>query len=212
MPALAMDALDFDTGVSGWFEGKSFTVDWASPHFGMWAYVLADRRDRPVNILEIGSWEGRSALFFLNYLPHSRITCVDTFQGSKEHHDRPAWKQVIAETEGRFDANLAAFAGRVEKIKQPSVDALPQLASRGARFDLIYVDGSHMAADVRADAVLGWDVLNPTGIMIFDDYLWTRMPHEAERPKQGIDAFMAEHEGDYHVLHRGYQMILLRKA
>ena len=207
-----MGALDFNTWVARWFEGKSFTVDWASHNFSNWAYTLAELRAKPLSILEIGSWEGRSALFFLNYLPLSRITCIDTFEGSKEHHNRPGWERFIAESEGRFDANLAAFAGRADKIKLPSVAGLAQLAARGARFDLIYIDGSHVAADVYADATGSWALLKAGGIMIFDDYLWDNVPEEAERPKPGIDAFMAEHEGDYHVLHRGYQMILLRKC
>lgn len=39
-------------------------------------------------------------------------------------------------------------------------------------FDFYYVDGSHVAPDVMADAVLGWRLLKPGGIMVFDDYEW----------------------------------------
>ena|SRR5215472_17578497 len=41
-------------------------------------------RKAPLRIVEIGSWEGRSALFFLKYLPYSSIVCIDTFQGTPE--------------------------------------------------------------------------------------------------------------------------------
>ena len=37
------------------------------------------------HILEIGSYEGRSAIFFLKFFSNSKITCVDTWSGSDEH-------------------------------------------------------------------------------------------------------------------------------
>ena len=37
------------------------------------------------NILEIGSYEGRSAIYFLQIFPNAKITCVDTWSGSDEH-------------------------------------------------------------------------------------------------------------------------------
>ena len=52
--------------------------------YSVWRRVLAPLRKTPVRIVEIGSWEGRSALFFLKYLPYSRIVCIDTFQGTAE--------------------------------------------------------------------------------------------------------------------------------
>ena len=36
-------------------------------------------------ILEIGSYEGRSAIFFLKNFSNSNISCVDTWSGSDEH-------------------------------------------------------------------------------------------------------------------------------
>jgi hypothetical protein len=40
-----------------------------------------------VKILDIGSFEGRSAVFFLKYLPGSTIVCIDTFAGTPEEGD-----------------------------------------------------------------------------------------------------------------------------
>ena len=56
------------------------------------------------NILEIGSYEGRSAIFFLKYFLNSNITCVDTWQGSYEH-DNIDFKQI----ENNFDHNTSNF-------------------------------------------------------------------------------------------------------
>ena len=68
-----------------YFEGKSLTHDWVSGHVGEWEEILADPAYQDARVLEIGSFEGRSALFFLQFLPESRICCIDTFAGSREH-------------------------------------------------------------------------------------------------------------------------------
>src|SRR3954452_12162279 len=108
---------------SPWFWNKEFSSDWTTLHLPVWHQLLTPWRERPLRILEIGSWEGRSALFFLNYFRHSTMTCIDTFQGSDSLRRQPVWAQQIANIEGRFDRNLASFSGRVEKIKSHSSDA-----------------------------------------------------------------------------------------
>jgi predicted O-methyltransferase YrrM len=194
---------------AGWFVGKTFGHDWTSSHFPNWAKLLRRYRDIPARVIEVGSWEGRSALFFLNYLQHSNLVCIDTFEGSEEHRAHPeAFARDLPEIERRFDANLAAFAGRLEKIKAPSAVALSELAIEGRRFDIAYMDGSHRAADVYSDGVLTWSMLVPGGTMIFDDYEWAYMPEPRSNPKLGIDSFLKAFDGQYRIIHRGFQIAL----
>jgi hypothetical protein len=47
-------------------------------------------------------------------------------------------------------------------------------------------------------------------LSIFDDYEWSMMQTEAERPKLGVDAFLAAQAGQYRELHRRYQIIIER--
>ena len=73
---------------------------------------------------------------------------------------------------------------------------LPRTSPAGeAPFDLIYIDGSHTAADVLIDAVLAFQLLRVGGVMIFDDYLWSMEPalsvDPLNMPKPAIDAFAA---------------------
>jgi predicted O-methyltransferase YrrM len=196
--------------ITDWETDKTFSTDWAGNHFFLWAELLDPLRDKPARILEIGSWEGRSALFFLNYLPLSRVVCVDPFEGNVEHQLDPHFQQLVTKTEAQFDSNLAAFAARVEKIKGSSTTVLPTLGVSGRRFDLAYIDGSHLAADVYSDAVLTWPMIEPGGIVIFDDYEWELMDHEHERPRLGIDAFLAAFSGEYRELHRAYQLVIAK--
>jgi predicted O-methyltransferase YrrM len=62
------------------------------------------------------------------------------------------------------------------------------------RFDLIFIDGSHEAPDVLADAVLAFPLLRVGGTLIFDDYIWSDQVAQKRdplrMPKPAIDAFV----------------------
>jgi hypothetical protein len=194
-----------------WFQEKEFTSDWASGNFSLWRRVLSPLRDRPLHILEIGSWEGRSAIFFLNLFERSTIVCIDTFGGNtgeKKVYDSLA--TIMPGVEGRFDRNLASFGRRVEKIKSLSGPALEGLTAQGRRFDLAYIDGSHRRDDVMADSQAVWQLLDVGGVVIWDDYKWGPGLPPEERPQPAIDAFLQTHEGSYRMLASGYQVMIER--
>lgn len=196
---------------AAWYAGKSFDFDWTTWNFPNWIRLLAPYRAGATRALEIGSWEGRSALFFLNYLPRARLTCIDSFEGGKEHHTGIDSKNYLRKVERRFDSNTRAFASRIEKIKARSSQALAELGVRRRRYDVCYVDGSHAAADAYSDAVLVWPLMTRNGLVIFDDYLWTEMPDPLERPKLGIDAFLKAIEGQYRLVLDGYQIAIVKQ-
>jgi hypothetical protein len=118
--------------------------------------------------------------------------------------------RLVPETEHRFDGNLGGFGTRVEKIKGPSAAVLPQLGIAARRFGIVYVDGSHRAVDVYSDGALAWPMVVRDGILIFDDYEFDEVADDSERPKLGIDAFLAAFEGQYRMLHRAYQVIIAK--
>ena len=126
-----------------WFRDREFTSDWASGNFTLWRRVFSPLRGEPLRILEIGSWEGRSAIFFLNFFDQATITCIDTFSGGSDYK-----ADQTSQIEDRFDRNLAPFGNRVEKIKAPSRHALASLSAQQRRYDLAYIDGSHNRDDV----------------------------------------------------------------
>lgn len=194
---------------AGWFAGKTFGYDWTSHHFPTWADLLVRYQNLPARVIEVGSWEGRSALFFLNYLPQSQLVCIDTFEGSEEHWAQPeAFANDLLEIERRFDANLAPFADRLEKRKAPSAVALTELGIDRRRFEIAYIDGSHRSTDVYGDGVLTWSMLVPGGIVIFDDYEWEYKPEPRSNPKLGIDSFLSAFEGQYRIVHKGFQVAI----
>ena len=198
-----------------WFQGKAFGADWTTWHFPNWAKLLKRYRGRSLRLLEIGSWEGRSALFFLNHLPHAQVTCIDTFAGGQEHQDEakrsPQAARDLRGVERRFDANTKAFKKRIEKIKAQSTEALAALGIKNRQFDVAYIDGGHRSIEVYSDAVLTWPLMTRGGLVIFDDYDWNFMPKPLDNPAPGIDAFLASIKGQYRIAHKKYQIAIIKR-
>jgi Methyltransferase domain len=191
-----------------WFFGKQLSTDWGVEYFLLWRRVLSPLRNEPLRILEVGSWEGRSALFFLNFFRRSTITCIDTFAGGEEHRANRDWAAELPNVENRFDHNLAQFGPRVEKLKSWSKDGLRLLAEQRRRFDLAYVDGGHTYDDIMADSIGVWPLVDPGGVIIWDDYRRSvELPAE-QRPQAAIDTFLSGHVGGYRQLAVGYQLIV----
>ncbi|HEY1780049.1 MAG TPA: class I SAM-dependent methyltransferase [Roseiarcus sp.] len=184
-----------------WYEGMEFSEDWTSDHFGIWAQVFDEHGKYFKEALEIGSFEGRSAIFFLEYLPQLHIICVDLFEYTSEYFAR-------AKPWVKFDNNLSKYAGRYEKIASLSANALAEFASKGRKFDFIYIDGSHTRDNVFIDALLSWKLLNVNGVLIFDDYFWGWHFKRSERPKEAIEYFVYSHLDELKILHKGAQFII----
>jgi glycosyltransferase involved in cell wall biosynthesis/predicted O-methyltransferase YrrM len=189
----------------------AFTTDWFSHNSALFAKLLAPLKDQAnVHFLEIGSFEGRSACWFLqNILTHptSTLCCVDTFEGSAEHAGLD-----LSKLYDRFQENIRPFASRVRVFREPSIKALSRLQQEPVRFDVIYVDGSHMAVDVLTDAALSFSLLKVNGLLIFDDYGFPLGKTEWEKPKVAIDAFLKVFGQKCELVHQGYQLVVRKTS
>jgi len=193
-----------------------FTHDWFSKNIPIWEeHVLPFAGRENYSVLEVGSWEGRSACWLLEHVlthPTARLTCVDTWGGCA-HHDL---EDVITEVEKTFDRNIAAVSGtaKVTKVKGPSQHVLRGLPLQ--LFDLVYIDASHLAPNVLTDAVLCWELLKDGGMLIFDDYQWKSPAHDRKNPliepKIAIDAFLRIFGPHLHVIEKGRQMLATKRS
>lgn len=163
-------------------------------------------RTDSLRILEIGSWEGRSTLFLLNYFKNAQLTAVDTWKGSDE------WEYYatvdLSDLEARFDHNVQFGSARVSKRKGSSLEVLPVLLAEKQEFDLIYVDGSHLADDALSDAINSWRLLKEGGIMILDDVMWPAYARSRANTAWAVHMFLKFHTGEFKVLHAAYQVIV----
>lgn len=199
-----------------------FTVQWHLPHRERWRKWLGHLRVLPVKALEIGSYEGRSSIWLCEHIlkhPESTITCLDPFEYSSaletENQQPPKPRQVIKAAETRFRQNTTHLrtTGKLKWIKAGSQRALSELRAIGSCFDLIYIDGDHHTASVLQDSVLAWSLLNPQGIMIWDDYLFNTgrlhaMKNNLRRPKIAIDAFLACFKEQYELIAKSAQVCI----
>ncbi len=136
---------------------------------------------KKLEILEVGSWCGASALVWGEALERyadsqGKITCVDFWE---PHHDTYVNTDVIyremnaaaesGEAYNIFLNNIAFLPDgvEIEIIRGDSKDILPSLDNR--RFDLIYIDGDHTYNGVISDIKNCLDLVNEGGILSGDD-------------------------------------------
>src|SRR4051794_6724341 len=163
-----------------------FNTDWFSQHIPYWKRILHDFKNQKINVLEVGSYEGRSSTWILDELfknPASRLVVIDSFERLLPDIDN----------EKNFLENLKKTGkeDQVEIIKSNSWDALFELnREKRIMFDFIYIDASHIACDVLSDAILSWTLLKEGGIMIFDDYGFDLYKDEFFNAKIAVDSFL----------------------
>jgi len=184
----------------------TFRSDWFSSNIPVWEKHLGHLADRPIKCLEIGSYEGRSTLWICENLlidEDSRITCVDTFEGSEEH--TPELKKNLYET---FMSNIEPHKSKIEVLRGESSRVLRELPYKSV-YDFVYIDGDHHARNALEDAVLCFRLLKVGSIMVFDDY---GVPETTDLPRVGIDAFISAYGPSLAVIHVGYQCIVKKLA
>ena len=185
-----------------------YTQDWFHWSPKVWEEIIPHLPERK-RFLEIGSFEGRSAIWTAENMLEDDgiIVAVDTWQGGEEHT-----KIDMESVEMRFDRNIETFREnfpkrRIAKMKMPSYLAFGYL-NEGKPFDFMYIDGSHKAKDVLADACMAWPLLKRGGIMVFDDYVWGNPQDILHRPKLAVDVFVNLYAEELKPVHMGYQFIV----
>lgn len=152
------------------YKNKLISETWSTNNLSFWFYLLKKffNFNKKYKILEIGSYEGASSIFFLDILKNSKIYCVDTW--SSRFRFGVTKKNInYSKIEKRFDYNLQPYKKRVHKFKKDSSLFFKKI-NKDLLFDLIYIDGSHKYKDVLNDARNGFDHLKNEGIIIFDDF------------------------------------------
>jgi predicted O-methyltransferase YrrM len=190
-----------------------FTKDWFNWAPAVWEQLIPLLPDR-LNFLEIGSFEGRSAAWIVENMmeDEGNIQCVDTWEGGEEHG-----AENMSEVEARFLHNVKVLEEKypdrsVIQIKDTSTKALGRFIEKEYTYNFIYIDGSHIAKDVLTDACMAWSMLQPKGIMVFDDYMWGDPRDILHRPKPAIDAFCNIFAEQAEIVHVGYQLVVRKKG
>lgn len=188
----------------------SFTRDWFSNSDIQLNLKKHIKTDQPMHILEIGSFEGRSACWFSdNFLSDatSTLDCVDPYITSGTNSEITSL-YVNTNIENRFHSNIRKSKG-FDKITTHKMTSDDFFKTNNKTFNLIYIDGNHVPEYVTRDMENSFDCLEKNGIMWLDDYLYVR-PELNIVLKIPIDDFLDRYKGKYSLLHKGRQIGIRR--
>src|SRR5262245_66208303 len=142
-------------------------------------------------VAEIGVAYGYHAESILSALPSTKYYGVDPYLAGYDPNDVfvADVMKIFSETDAQramdrlyasVEKNLESFSGRSKLLRLPSMEAA-KIFSDGF-FDLVFIDGDHTHAAVKADLEAWWPKVREGGIFCGDDYTWPDV-------KRAVDAF-----------------------
>lgn len=145
-----------------------------SPRSGQFLFALCYMQELTGDVVEIGSWQGRSTSFLARAVRHSsngNFYAVDHFKGNvgKENY-YVVGKEDLSDLEGNFLNNMKRIGllDSVTLLNMPNDEAEKQLKETRIRF--LFIDGDHTKEGVEKDIQLFFPRLIPGAIVVFDDF------------------------------------------
>ena len=182
-------------------KNKRITNDYFSMHsYNFFKYL--NFLEGNFNYLEIGTYEGNSAMFVANTFPKSKVYCVDNWNKTEEYGD-----QNFDIVEKNFDYNTSSFKN-ILKFKNNSDDFFKK---NNTLFEVVYIDGYHRDFQVLKDCRNAWKILKKNGLLICDDYIWNFYENIKENPCYSINKFMDEIKNENKVLEVSKSQIFIKK-
>jgi predicted O-methyltransferase YrrM len=129
---------------------------------------LASIAEKATDIVEIGSWCGRSARAFADNTP-GKVWAVDTWADNAygsapaEITCKPGW---LMDGFARYHSDT--IGSKVIRVRASSLEGSRILDYK--RFDVIFIDAGHNYEDVRTDLLAWIPLLKDDGILCGHDY------------------------------------------
>jgi predicted O-methyltransferase YrrM len=180
---------------------KIISNDYFSSH-AFYFYDLLIKLPKNFKYLEIGSYEGNSALYVSTNFPESNVTCVDLWEGVEEYEGKD-----FSVIEKNFDSNLQGL-NNINKIKSTSDNFF---IKNKIMFDFIYIDGNHKFDYVFRDCENAWRFLNKGGFLVCDDYIWNYYKELLDNPCYAINSFIKKKNREIKVLSVTNSQIFIKK-
>ena len=145
-----------------------------SPHSGQMLYSLCYMQQLQGDVVEIGSWQGRSTSFLARAVKNSEngvFYAIDHFKGNtgKEHFYRVG-KEDLSDLKTGFISNMErlGLSDAVQLLDMPNDQAVQSLQNTRIRF--LFIDGDHSKEGVEKDIRLFFPLLLEGAIIVFDDF------------------------------------------
>ena len=184
-------------------KNKKTSEDYFSINVYYWDLIL-NKYFEEFSYLEIGSWEGSSALYILNNYRTKKVYCVDVWDKDKEY------EELYKKNFKNFLHNMEEFKDRYSFFKERSDDFFKK---NEEYFDLIYIDGTHESFQVDKDINNAWKFLNLNGIIICDDFFYGNLYSglNEDVPANSINKFIKKQQNKLKVLCVNNSQVFLRK-
>tara|TARA_B110000003_G_scaffold144517_1_gene145591 strand:- start:138 stop:860 length:723 start_codon:yes stop_codon:yes gene_type:complete len=183
---------------------KKTTTDYFSLNAYYWDLII-NKNFKKFSYLEIGSWEGNSAMFVLKNFNTKSVTCVDSWDLNDDTH-----KDKQLENFKNFQSNLVEFKDRFLFYKNTSDEFF---LNNKEKYDVIYIDGWHEAPQVYEDINNSWNCLNENGIIICDDYFYGDIINnkDSNLPANSINKFILENKNKLKIINVNNTQIFFKK-
>jgi predicted O-methyltransferase YrrM len=183
-------------------KNKKITNNFFSAHAYNFFYYLSKLKSN-FDYLEIGSYEGNSAVFVANNFKFSNIYCIDNWEITEEYLNHGSFSKI----EKNFDYNILSHKNII-KLKNSSDEFFE---NNTKKFDVIYIDGHHYGSQVYKDCQNAWMNLNENGYLICDDYTWNFYSDIKDNPCFAINKFLKEIDKQYKLEKVSNSQIFIKK-
>tara|TARA_Y100000741_G_C18153019_1_gene518033 strand:- start:137 stop:916 length:780 start_codon:yes stop_codon:yes gene_type:complete len=194
------------------YDKKIFNYDdWFTTKISILIHYLNQYQfDSKINALEIGSFEGRSSIFFANYFKNINLTCVDTWKKSDQESDKKMQESIDFKlVEKNFDNNISSYGDYISKYKGTSKEFFKDKNPKD--LDFIFIDGSHEYDDVIHDATASFKSLKVGGFILFDDLNWFYYKELKKNPSYAINKFLKIFKNQIEIIFASNQLFIKKK-
>ena len=187
-----------------YLQTKKTTTDYFSINAYYWDLII-NKNFKEFSYLEIGSWEGNSALYILENFETKKVVCVDIWDLYEDTYKEEHLKRFL-----NFKFNLDQFKKKFSFFKSTSDTYFD---NNNEKFDLIYIDGWHEAPQVYKDICNSWNFLNNDGIIICDDYFYGDIKSNLDKnlPAYAINKFISQNKKKIKIICVNNNQIFFKK-
>ena len=148
-----------------------------TPRAGEELFALAYMQSIQGDVVEIGSFQGKSTYFLgtaVKLSSNGKMYAIDHFKGNVgKENSYKVEKDDLSDLELGFKQNIKKtfLDDTVNLINEPVKDAINKISDNSVRF--LFIDGDHTAEGVELDLELFKNKLKSKAIIVFDDYAHT---------------------------------------
>ncbi len=144
-----------------------------TPAAGKFLFSLCFMQEMKGDVVEIGSWQGRSTSFLARAVKESKngkFYAIDHFKGNIGKENLYAVDGKLDDLKENFIANMKMFDldKIVNLLNMENHEAVKEIEGNTVRF--LFVDGDHTKQGVSKDIELFFPLLKKGSIVVFDDY------------------------------------------